>query len=57
MSRGLIFWIMLLLWFLSLVCGYVGLYPAYWHPIVNSVFLFLLFLLVGWQLWGAPIKG
>jgi succinate-acetate transporter protein len=57
MSIGLIFWILMLCW---AVFGFavhsgrvVGPY-ALWG---NTVLLFILFLLLGWGTFGAPIRG
>jgi hypothetical protein len=57
MTRGLIFWVLMLIW---LVWGIVwqagGINPQYgvWG---GGVLLFLLFGLVGWQVFGPPIRG
>lgn len=59
MSTTLIFWVMMLLW---LVFGLLwwgwptGPHATYW-PIGNGLFLFILFLLLGWRVFGAPIHG
>jgi hypothetical protein len=55
MTRGLIYWVMMLLWLLSLVGAHMGWIPG--GPIVSTVFLFILFSLLGWQVFGPPIKG
>jgi hypothetical protein len=61
MSRGLIFWILMLLW---LVLGVWGLYSsrpmngAGWiAPVGGTLLEFLLFLLLGWGVYGAPVKS
>lgn len=56
MSIGLIFWIIMLLWFVFALAwnsGWVGPHG----PLGNSVLLFILFLLLGWKVFGAPIHG
>lgn len=55
MSRGLLFWILMILWALSVLFG-VHLFPAY-ATYVNAGLLFVLFALLGWQVFGPPIKG
>lgn len=58
MSLGLIFWIIMLLWLVFALAwqnGWAG--PAPWAPHVNSLMLFLLFLMLGWHAFGAPIRG
>ena len=57
MTLGLAFWILMLFW---LVFGLVWNWPnnpvpAHYWPIGNVVLLFLLFLLLGWQVFGAPL--
>jgi hypothetical protein len=58
MTIGLIFWIIMLLWLLFAIAwnrgwGGIGTYG----PIGNSLLLFILFLLLGWKVFGAPIHG
>lgn len=57
MSIGLIFWILMLIW---LIFGFV-----WWRGVVagpywgwgNALLPFILFLLLGWKVFGAPIHG
>ena len=54
MTFGLIFWILMLLWLVYGVWGYwAGPQPYYWHG--HGVLLFILFLLLGWKIFGAPV--
>lgn len=58
MTLGLAFYILMLLW---LVFGAVTYWPGsqyanYW-PAGNWLLLFLLFLLLGWKVFGAPLHG
>lgn len=55
MSRGLLFWILMILWALSVFFG-VHLFgaSAVW---VSTGLLIVLFALLGWQVFGPPIKG
>jgi hypothetical protein len=54
MTLGLAFWIIMLIWFvfgLALHFGFVG--AAY--AIGGTLMLFILFLLLGWQVFGPPL--
>jgi hypothetical protein len=53
MSFGLIFWILMLLW---LVFGIWRDWPNH-YAVGGSVLQFILFLLLGWKVFGAPIHG
>ncbi len=56
MSRGLIFWVLMLIWFvfqLASFGGYVGHYAAQGGALLD----FILFLLLGWQVYGPPVRG
>jgi predicted membrane channel-forming protein YqfA (hemolysin III family) len=55
MTRGLIYWVIMLLWLLSLVGAHFALFPA--AAIVSTVILFVLFVLLGWQVFGPPVRG
>jgi hypothetical protein len=54
MSKGLLFWIIMLLWLLF------GLWSAWpvndWRPIGGSLMLFILLTLLGWQTFGRPVQ-
>jgi hypothetical protein len=56
MGFGLIFWILMLLW---LLFGVWGVYTPtafggrVWYG--HGLFLFILFLLIGWRVFGAPV--
>lgn len=54
MSFGLIFWILMLLWAVYGFWGWWSPGQPYWvHG--NAIFLFILFLLLGWKIFGAPV--
>ena len=61
MSRGLIFWVLMLIWFvfaLVLNFGGQGLGVAgHYGSIANSFLEFVLFALLGWQVYGPAIKA
>jgi hypothetical protein len=57
MTMGLMYWILMLLWFVfSLVWTFGGGAIGQYGPAVNSVLLFILFLLLGWKVFGQPIS-
>lgn len=56
MSIGLVFWILMLLWLIlgfALRLGYLGPHIV-WG---GDIMLFLLLLLLGWKVFGAPVHG
>jgi hypothetical protein len=55
MSRGLAFWVLMLVWLvwgLAWRFGMVGIAGPYG----GAVLLFLLFALIGWQVFGPPLR-
>ncbi len=55
MNRSTLFWFVFLLVLISLVGGWFW-WPLYWHWNVIGAFM-ILFGLVGWKLWGGPVKA
>jgi hypothetical protein len=55
MSISFIFWLLMFLRFLNLLVGRFMPDRAPWYPIVNDVFLFILFFLLGWAEFGFAI--
>jgi hypothetical protein len=56
MTRGLIFWIIMLVWvvfFVGISMGFGGVYGARASGLVEMI----LFVLLGWQVYGPPIHG
>jgi len=54
MPLGLAFWILMLLWLVVVILGIFSTLGV--PPYANTVLLFLLFLLLGWQTFGSPLK-
>jgi membrane protein YdbS with pleckstrin-like domain len=54
MTFALIFWILMLLWLVFGLWGWYSPNQPYWVW-GNGVFLFILFLLLGWHVFGAPV--
>jgi hypothetical protein len=56
MQRGLIFWVIMLVWvvfFVAVSFGYGGTYG----PRASGAVELILFVLLGWQVYGPPIRG
>jgi hypothetical protein len=56
MTRGLIFWVLMLIWFVFSLVWHLGMLGTY-GPIGGALLLFILFALLGWQVFGPPIRG
>jgi hypothetical protein len=56
MTRGLVFWLLMLLW---LIFGLAWHFAVFGAVAVWGIALvpFLLFALLGWQVFGPPIRG
>jgi hypothetical protein len=56
MSLGLAFWILMLVW---AAFGVIGVYRSEtpWWGWGGTVLHFVLFLLLGWQVFGPPLHG
>jgi len=57
MTRGLIFWVLMLIWLVFGILWHFALFTATVGILGGTVLLFILFALLGWQVFGAPIKG
>jgi len=58
MSIGLIFWIIMIIWLIFALAWNWGWAQVAPHgPMGNSILLFVLFLLLGWRVFGPPIHG
>jgi hypothetical protein len=57
MSRGLIFWILMLIWFVFGLVWHFGLISGGYGILGGALLLFILFALLGWQVFGPPIHG
>lgn len=57
MSKGLLFWLLMILW---LLFGFWGFYSAWTGQYVlagGSLLLFVLLGLLGWKVFGPPVQG
>ena len=54
MTMGLVFWILMLIWLVYGLWGFWSPTPYWAHG--NTLLLFILFLLLGWHVFGAPIR-
>jgi hypothetical protein len=53
MSLGIIYWILIIIWLvfgLVVGSGYVAI-----SPVGGTLLLFILFVLIGWQVFGPPV--
>jgi hypothetical protein len=57
MSIGFIFWLMMILWFVLSIIGRWSPQVSPYGPIINDVFLFILFFLLGWHSFGFVIHA
>lgn len=56
MAIGLAFWVLMLLWLVfGLAWNWPGTPIGPYGPIGNTVLLFVLLVLVGWRVFGAPL--
>lgn len=54
MTLGLCYWILMLIWLVFGLLVHFGFATAY-GAVGNVVLLFILFLLLGWQVFGPPL--
>jgi len=57
MTLGLCFWILMLIWLVFGLLLHFGVVAAGYGLAANSVLLFVLFLLLGWRVFGPPLHG
>jgi len=55
MTRGLAYWVLMLIWLIVGIVWHFGLIGAY-GVLGVALIPFLLFLLVGWQVFGPPLR-
>jgi hypothetical protein len=56
MTRGLIFWILMLIWFVFSLAVFGGMVSGLYAVGGGALLHFILFLLLGWQVFGSPVK-
>lgn len=58
MTLGLAYWIIMLIWLvLGLWVGYASFGGASHYVLGGNLLLFVLLLLLGWKVFGAPLHG
>jgi hypothetical protein len=57
MTRGLVFWVLMLIWFVFGIAWHFALFTVTVGIIGGTLLLFILFGLLGWQVFGPPIHG
>jgi hypothetical protein len=55
MTLGLCFWIIMLIWFVFGLALHFG-FVAGAYALGGTLMIFVLFLLLGWQVFGAPLR-
>ena len=56
MSFGLIFWVLVLIWFVfALAISFAAPMFGHYGTGISTVMLFVLFLLLGWKVFGPPV--
>ena len=55
MTLGLAYWVLMLIWLVFGVLTHLGMVGGIWAS-GNIVLLFILFLLLGWQVFGPPLR-
>jgi len=56
MTLGLCYWILMLIWFVFGLLTTVGIIVGHYGIVGGTVLLFVLFLLLGWQVFGPPLR-
>jgi hypothetical protein len=56
MTLGLAFWIIMLIWLVFGILSHLGFVGASYGLLGGTVLLFVLFLLLGWQVFGPPLR-
>jgi len=56
MTRGLIFWVLMLIWLVFGVVWHFGMIGTF-GPLGGIFLIFVLFFCLGWQVFGPPIRG
>jgi len=58
MTLGLAYWVLMMIWLVFGLLAHFGMVAVAIGTVANVVLLFVLFLLLGWQVFGAPLhKG
>lgn len=55
MPLGIAFWVIMIVWFVFGLVLHAGIIAVAWGATVSSVLLFVLFAILGWQVFGPVI--
>jgi hypothetical protein len=55
MTLGLAFWVLMIVWFVFGLLTHFGMVAGAWALGTSTILLFVLFVLLGWQVFGAPL--
>jgi hypothetical protein len=56
MTLGLAYWILMLIWFVFGLLVHFAFVAGTYGFVGGTVLLFVLFVLLGWQVFGAPLR-
>jgi hypothetical protein len=57
MTLGIAFWVIMIVWLVfGLLSHYAVVSAGAWGTTANVILLFVLFAILGWQVFGAPIR-
>jgi hypothetical protein len=56
MTLGLCFWIIMLIWFVFGLAIHFAFVAGTYGAIGGTLLLFILFLILGWQVFGPPLR-
>ena len=57
MSMSLAYWILMLIWLVFGILSHFGIVAGVYMVSGNAVLLFILFLLLGWKVFGSPLHA
>jgi hypothetical protein len=56
MTRGLAFWVLMIIWLVFGIVSHFGVIPGAYGVVGGVILLFILFALLGWQVFGPPLR-
>jgi hypothetical protein len=56
MTRALVFWVLMIVWLVFGIIWHFGMLGAF-GPVGGVLLIFILFAILGWQVFGPPIHG
>jgi hypothetical protein len=56
MTLGIAFWVIMIVWLVFGLLSHFAVIAGVWGATANVVLLFVLFAILGWQVFGAPLR-